>query len=164
MNQATDQMDQPWPPSNAGNESSVTLHASGGASFTGKDSVHLFRAITLKASLNLFAKTGMKPTRGVGGPQLRAIATEYTGQAYKRGEEAKAAEDVRVWIETMKAAMPISRPTKRFSVNGGTATLDAMLEANAEDLSLCAWLQTAAVGDHFPDGIGCTRLPDGEEA
>lgn len=31
-----------------------------------------------------------------------AMASEYTGQVYKRGQYGQAAADLRVWIKTMK--------------------------------------------------------------
>lgn len=89
-------------------QSEVVLHASGGTTFAGPDAMNLYRAITLKASLNLFAKTGIIPTRGISGSRLLAMATQYTGKHYKRGTHAQAAEDLDVWIKTMKAALPIT--------------------------------------------------------
>ena len=90
------------------NQSHVEVHASGGTSYVGKDAVNLFRAITLMSALSMYAKTGMIPTRGVTAMVMLRIAKEYTGKTYKRGQHAQAAEDVKVWVNTMKAAMPVS--------------------------------------------------------
>lgn len=90
------------------NQSEVVVHKSGGTTFAGPDAVNLFRAITLKMSLSLYAKTGMIPTRGVTSTVMLKLAKEYTGKTYKRGEHEKAAADVQVWIDTMKAAMPVT--------------------------------------------------------
>ena len=90
------------------NQSEVVVHKGGGTTFAGPDAVNLFRAITLKSALSMYAACGMIPTRGVTATVMLKIAKEYTGKTYKRGEHAKAALDVSVWIETMKAAMPVS--------------------------------------------------------
>ena len=45
---------------------------------------------------------------------------------------------------------------KTFSFDGGTYTLESMLEANAHDEDLCYWLVRAEVGDTY-DG-DCTRV------
>ena len=37
---------------------------------------------------------------------MLVLATEYTGKTYKRGEHAKAAEDVMTWVNTMAVAIP----------------------------------------------------------
>lgn len=80
---------------------------SGGTSFVGPDAVNLFRAATLKGALKMYAACKIVPTRGVTATSMLKMATPYTGKTYKRGEHAKAAEDMTAWIETMKAALPI---------------------------------------------------------
>jgi hypothetical protein len=89
------------------NTSHVDVHP-GGTSFVGPDAVNLYRAIVLASSLSLYAKTGMIPTRGVTGTVMLKIAAEYTGKTYKRGQHALAAEDVKVWVNTRKLAMPVT--------------------------------------------------------
>jgi hypothetical protein len=88
-------------------ESSINI-STGGTTFSGPDATNLFRAMTLKSALGLYAKCGMIPTRGVTITKMLAMATEYTGKKYKRGDAEKAAEDVRQWCEAMKAALPIT--------------------------------------------------------
>lgn len=88
-------------------DSQVTIHKSGAVSFSGTDAVQLFRALALAQALSLYAKTGMVPTRGITATQLLKLASELTGKRYARGTHAQAGEDVRVWYETMKAAMPV---------------------------------------------------------
>lgn len=90
------------------NASFVQTHASGGTSFVGPDAVNLFRAITLRSALSMYAKIGMVPTRGVTATSMLAMATTYTGKKYKRGQHQQAADDMVTWIETMKAALPIN--------------------------------------------------------
>ena len=79
----------------------------GGTMFVGQDATNLFRAMSLASSHGLYAKCGMIPTRGVTITRMLAMATEYTGKKYKRGEAAKAQADVKIWCETMKAALPV---------------------------------------------------------
>jgi hypothetical protein len=50
----------------------------------------------------------MKMTRGASPTVLLGIAGEYTGKKYKRGQYDQAAQDLNVWIETMRAAMPVT--------------------------------------------------------
>ena len=90
------------------NNSEVVLHEHGGASYVGPDAVNLMRAITLQAALRLYARTGMIPTRGVTAMVMLKLAKEYTNKTYKRGQHAQAAEDMQVWIDTMRAALPFT--------------------------------------------------------
>lgn len=88
--------------------SEIVTHKGGGITYSGRDAVHLFRAMTLRGNIKLFVKTKMIPTRGVTGPVMLRIATEITKKPYKRGQYAQAVADLDVWIETMKAALPIT--------------------------------------------------------
>jgi hypothetical protein len=87
-------------------DSSITIHKDGGFTLAGADAVNLYRAAVLASSLKLFAKTGMIPTRGVTGSKMLAMATQYTGKKYKRGEHMKASEDITVWVREMRDALP----------------------------------------------------------
>lgn len=87
-------------------ESSITYSA-GGTTFAGPDATNFFRAAMLASSLGLYAKCGMIPTRGVTITKMLAMATQYTGKKYKRGDALKAQADVKLWADTMKAALPI---------------------------------------------------------
>lgn len=89
-------------------DKSEIVHHNGGTTITGKDGINLYRAITLKAALNLYAKTKMLATRNATPTAMLQMATEYTGKTYKRGQHAQAAADVDVWVQTMKAAMLIT--------------------------------------------------------
>lgn len=90
------------------NKSEIIHHAGGGTTLIGLDAINLLKAITLKAHLKLYAKTGIKPTRGVSGPDMLRLAEQYTGKKYKRGQYDLAAADVDVWVQTMKAALPVT--------------------------------------------------------
>ena len=89
------------------NDSEIIISSSG-VTFAGPDATNFFRALALAQSLSMYAKFKMVPTRGVTGTMLLKWAVDYTGHAYKRGQHELAAQEVRVWIETMKAAMPVT--------------------------------------------------------
>lgn len=91
-------------------DSHVVVHASGGISFVGTDAVNLYRAITLRVALRMYARSKMLMTRNLTPAAMLTLATEYTGKVHKRGAYQEAADGVGVWIETLKAALPIERP------------------------------------------------------
>lgn len=74
--------------------------------YVGFDATRLMRARMLKSFIDLHKKTGMIPTRGVTITKMFAMAKEYTGQKYKRGEHDRAVNDLNVWIATMMSALP----------------------------------------------------------
>lgn len=86
-------------------ESSITHFGNGGVTLAGPDAVRVFAAATLSSALGLMAK-GISPTRGFTLKRGLAMAKEYTGQTYKRTEVERARRDLKVWIETMKSAIP----------------------------------------------------------
>lgn len=78
-----------------------------GTSFVGPDAIGLYRAMVLKSSLSLWLRTKIIPARGMTITKLLAIVKDYTGKGYRPKETATAIEDLTVWIETMKSAMPV---------------------------------------------------------
>ena len=88
-------------------DDSSIVHHNGGTTITGADAMNYFRALHVRMALQMYIKTGLLPTRGVGPARMLALATEYTGKTYKRGQHAVALEDIEVWVQTMKAALPI---------------------------------------------------------
>lgn len=87
--------------------SEIVHHAGGAISISGRDAMYYYRALHVRMALSMWIKTGLRPTRGVGPTQMLALASEYTGKTYKRGQHAQALADLQVWIDTMKAALPI---------------------------------------------------------
>lgn len=85
---------------------SVITTGRGGTMFAGPDAVELFRAATLQSAIKLL-KVGIMPTRGMTSAKAFKLVTPYTGQTYKRGEHDRAMADLKVWIETMKSAIPV---------------------------------------------------------
>ncbi len=78
-------------------------------SYNGPDAVAMYRARVLASSLRLYARTGIRPTRGVGPARMLQMASAITRQKYKRGEYLRAAEDVKQWADTMLAALDVRR-------------------------------------------------------
>lgn len=86
---------------------SFIVHGPSSTSFVGPDATALFRAMTLHSAIKLYLATGMIPTRGVTISKMLVIATQITGKTYRRGAGQAAVDDLQVWIEAMKAAMPV---------------------------------------------------------
>jgi hypothetical protein len=86
---------------------SIIHHSGGGISFNGPDAVNLFRATALWSALGLYAKTGIKPNRAWTPTVMLKMAGEYSGKTYKRGQHDQARADVKVWMDAMKAALPV---------------------------------------------------------
>lgn len=78
----------------------------GGTVFSGPDAMRLFDAITLRSGIKLLAK-GICPSRGWTMKLALARANDFTGKTYKLTESDKAVADLTIWIETMRAAIPI---------------------------------------------------------
>ena len=89
-------------------ESEIVHHASGGTTFAGHDATRFYQAVHLKVFIKLYAETGIRPTRHVGPTQMLALAASITGHKYKRGAFVEAEKDLGDWIETMRAALPIT--------------------------------------------------------
>jgi hypothetical protein len=87
---------------------SVVKVSAGGTMFAGPDAVNFFRAATLRSALGLL-KVGITPTRGLTMTKALKMVTPYTGQKYKRTEVDRASADLKVWIDTMKLALPVER-------------------------------------------------------
>lgn len=85
-------------------DSSIT-YSKGGTMFAGPDAVAVFQAAALSSGIGLL-QVGIKPRRDWTMTKALAKATEFTGVKYKRGEAVKARADLKVWIETMKSALP----------------------------------------------------------
>lgn len=92
------------------NEDHVSI-GPGGISFVGHDAVDLFRARTLASMLKLYAKTGIKPTRGVTLKQMLTLATKYTGQRYAstKAHALLASDHVKTWADAFALSLPVVR-------------------------------------------------------
>lgn len=78
------------------------------AALHGKDAVHLMRVQTIISGIRMNIATNgrMQLTRGAGITKLLALAGQYTGKTYKRTQRQEAMDDLKVWFDTMKAALP----------------------------------------------------------
>lgn len=89
-------------------ESYLTYHPDGTASsFVGPDAVSMYRAALIATSLKLWVKTGIIPTRGFGITKMLAEATRITGKKYTRKTATQASADVTLFVQEMKAALPV---------------------------------------------------------
>ena len=90
-------------------ESKIIYRPDGSLStLVGKDAVELMRVQTIIQGIKMHVRTNgrMQITRGFGIMKLLGMATQYTGQKYKRTEAEKAMADLNVWFQTMKSALP----------------------------------------------------------
>lgn len=89
-------------------DNSEIIHHDGGTTIVGQSAMRLLHAAHVKTAISLHKKTGLIPTRGVTITKLFQMATAITQKPYKRGEHDKAVADLQVWIDTMRAALPIT--------------------------------------------------------
>lgn len=89
-------------------ESFIQTNAAGNATgFVGPDAIELFRAVTLKGAIQLYAQCRIIPTRGMTISKMLKLASRFSGKSYGRGQYDAAVADLDVWIATMKAALPV---------------------------------------------------------
>jgi hypothetical protein len=93
-----------------GSQDQSHIHVSeGGTSFVGKDGVLLYKAIALKVALRAYANTGMRMNRTWTPTAMMREAAAITKKTYHRRAYGQAADDLAVWINAMKAALPVTR-------------------------------------------------------
>jgi hypothetical protein len=80
-----------------------------GSTFSGPDAIRLQQAITLRSAIKMYVMSSGQiiPTRGMGITKMLKLAGGVTGKTYKRSQTAEAQQDLHIWIETMKSALPI---------------------------------------------------------
>jgi hypothetical protein len=79
-------------------------------SYVGPEATEAFRAIAIAHALRLYAKTGMKVNRAYTPTRMLQAASSMTGQTYKRGQYARAGEELQAWADAIKASLPIVGP------------------------------------------------------
>jgi C4-dicarboxylate transporter len=87
-------------------ESYIDHSSTGATSFVGPDAVKFYAVARLKGFIGLWIKTKMIPTRGITITVMLGEASKVTGKTYKPRDAQKAVDDLQVWIDTMKAALP----------------------------------------------------------
>jgi len=74
--------------------------------FIGPDAVAFYRATVIAGGLRLYAKIGMQPNRAYTPRAMMRAASEITGKKFKARDYLGAADALKVWADTMKAALP----------------------------------------------------------
>lgn len=83
----------------------------GHTAFVGPDATKLFAAATLRSAIRFYIETKLQVNRNYKPAAMRQAAGRITGKSYKRSELQKAADDLTIWIEAMKAALPVVPPS-----------------------------------------------------
>lgn len=86
---------------------SLITRGSASIGFVGPDAVALFRAVVIGSALRTYAQTGLRMNRAYTPTAMLKAATGITGKTYRRGEHLKAADDIKVWCDAMRAALPV---------------------------------------------------------
>ena len=131
------------------NDSEITVHASGAMTFAGPDAVALYRATALWAGLRMYAQSRMQPNRAWTPTAMLKAAGSITGKTYKRGQYETAAADLKIWMEAMKAAMPVTDQRPRWGVwcevsGGVTGARAAWLKRNGTRVEFATQAEAAA--------------------
>jgi hypothetical protein len=92
-------------------DSYIVKHGDGVSAFVGLDATRLIHAKTVYHALRA-CKIGMRLTRTATPTRCFELATKITGKRYKRGQYDAAMSDVRAWIVTMEAALPVIDKSK----------------------------------------------------
>ena len=87
----------------------ITISKSGATVFSGLDATLLYRAMALKQALIAYDKFKILVARNITATSMLAMATEYTGKAYKRGQQGQAALDLAEYIEGAKRQQTVVR-------------------------------------------------------
>jgi hypothetical protein len=89
-------------------ESFIQTNAQGETvAWVGPDATKLFAATALATALDLYAKHRMQVNRAYTPSKMLEAAGRLCGKTYRRGQHAEACKDVRLWVATMKAALPV---------------------------------------------------------
>mgnify|MGYP000862407417 FL=1 len=89
-------------------DNTAIQHSEGATVLTG-DAVELYRRANVLMALRLYNRTGMKMNRGATISHLLKLTAHITGKTYQRNSKAdrlQAEEDLRINVETLKAAIP----------------------------------------------------------
>lgn len=87
-------------------DSYIAKHGDGVTAFVGQDATRLMHARTVYIALKA-CKAGMRLTRTATPTRCFELASAISGKRYKRGQYDQAMADVRAWIVTMEAALPV---------------------------------------------------------
>lgn len=95
----------------------IHQHAHGATSFVGPKAVELYRATVIESAIRMYLKTGMKANRLYTPTNMLAAASQITGQTFKRGQLAQAADAILAW-RTDPANIPPVIDDRKDAANG----------------------------------------------
>ena len=78
-------------------------------SYVGEDATRIFQAKALMMGCRMWATHKILPNRLWTPTKMLAASTNLTGKSYKRGQHAKAAEDLLEWINNAESHIEIRR-------------------------------------------------------
>jgi len=87
-------------------DSYIAKRGEGITAYIGHDATRLAHAKTVYIALRA-CKAGMRLTRAATPTRCFQLASAISGKRYKRGQYDQAIADVRAWIVTMEAALPV---------------------------------------------------------
>ncbi len=87
----------------------ITISKSGATVFSGPEATNLYRAMSLKQALIMYDKFKVLAAKNITATSMLDMATEYTGKAYKRGQQGQAALDLAEYIEGAKRQQTVVR-------------------------------------------------------
>lgn len=87
----------------------ITITKGGAVVFSGPAATNLYRAIALKQALIMYDKFKVLAAKNITATSMLAMATEYTGQPFKRGQQGMAALAMAEWIEEAKRQQEVVR-------------------------------------------------------
>lgn len=91
-------------------DSRIVLNADNTVSaYVGPDATKLAQAIMLRSALMLYKRGGIKISRAWSLKGGLFLAGQFSKKSYTRSQVDVAIEDLTVWIETMKSALPVEQ-------------------------------------------------------
>jgi hypothetical protein len=89
-------------------DSSGIHYSEGATTIYGPDGIAFYRATVVASGLKMYAEYHMQPSRVWTPKAMMAAAEQITGKKFRPRAYLEAAEAVRLWAVTMKAALPIT--------------------------------------------------------
>jgi hypothetical protein len=88
-------------------DSYIVYNAQGNpTAFVGYDATSLYRAQSLRFALKMYQRVKILPSRGITLRSMLDLAEGITQKKYKRTQIQQAIDDVGVWCDNMKLALP----------------------------------------------------------
>ena len=87
----------------------ITITKGGAVVFSGPAATNLYRAIALKQALIMYDKFKVLAAKNITATSMLAMATNYTGLPFKRGQQGLAALAMAEWIAEAKRQQEVVR-------------------------------------------------------